>query len=58
VPVPPPLAYGCSVGHSRKWTGTISLRPETLSRIVVETAQWVLASGFTRLLILNGPATN
>ena len=57
-PVLPPLAYGCSLGHSKKWPGTISLRPETLSRIVFETAQWVLAAGFKRLLILNGHATN
>lgn len=58
VPVLPPLAYGCSLGHSKKWPGTISLRPETLSRIVFETAQWVLAAGFKRLLILNGHVTN
>ena len=58
IPVLPALPYGCSLGHSRKWPGTISLRPETLSRIVFETAQWVLAAGFARMLILNGHVTN
>jgi creatinine amidohydrolase len=27
IPVLPSLAYGCSLGHSPKWPGTISLRP-------------------------------
>lgn len=58
IPVLPALPYGCSLGHSRKWPGTISLRPETLSRIVYEAAQWVQAAGFGRLLILNGHVTN
>jgi creatinine amidohydrolase len=58
VPVLPALAYGCSLGHSNKWPGTISLHPETLSRIVLEIAEWVLAAGFRRLLLLNGHVTN
>jgi creatinine amidohydrolase len=58
IPVLPALSYGCSLGHSKKWPGTISLRPETLARIVVETAEWLLAAGFTRLLLLNGHVTN
>ncbi|SHO66880.1 creatinine amidohydrolase [Pseudoxanthobacter soli DSM 19599] len=58
VPVLPTLRYGCSPGHSRKWPGTISLRPETLSKLVLEIADWVAAAGFTRLLILNGHVTN
>lgn len=58
IPVLPALAYGCSLGHSKKWPGTISLRPETLARLIVEIAEWVVAAGFTRLLILNGHVTN
>ncbi|BCJ92320.1 creatininase [Terrihabitans soli] len=58
VPVLPTLPYGCSLGHSRKWPGTLSLRPATLSLAVAEIADWVLASGFSRLLILNGHVTN
>ncbi|BCB25279.1 creatinine amidohydrolase [Sulfurimicrobium lacus] len=58
IPVLPTLAYGCSLGHSPKWPGTISLRPETLSRLVLEIAEWLQAAGFERLLILNGHVTN
>ncbi|ODN71063.1 creatininase family protein [Methylobrevis pamukkalensis] len=58
IPVLPALPYGCSPGHSRKWPGTLSLRPETLSKLVLEIAEWVGHSGFTRLLILNGHVTN
>jgi creatinine amidohydrolase len=58
IPVLPTLPYGCSLGHSRKWPGTLSLRPATLSLAVAEIADWVQASGFSRLLILNGHVTN
>lgn len=57
-PVLPPLAYGCSLGHGKKWPGTISLRPETLSAIVLEIAEWVVGAGFSRLVLLNGHYTN
>jgi creatinine amidohydrolase len=58
IPVLPALPYGCSLGHSRKWPGTISLRPETLSAIILEIAEWVVSAGFTRLVLLNGHVTN
>lgn len=58
IPVLPALAYGCSLGQSTKWPGTISLRPDTLSRILVEVAEWLHATGFCRLLVLNGHYTN
>jgi len=58
IPVLPALAYGCSLGHSTKWPGTISLRPETLSRALVDVAEWIGAAGFHRLLVLNGHYTN
>jgi creatinine amidohydrolase len=36
----------------------VSLRPETLSRLVFEIAEWVVAAGFKRLVLLNGHVTN
>jgi creatinine amidohydrolase len=58
IPVLPALPYGCSLGHSKKWAGTISLRPETLSALVLEIAEWVYSAGFERILLLNGHVTN
>lgn len=58
IPVLPALPYGCSLGHSDKWPGTLSLRPETLSALVLEIAGWLRRSGFTRLVLLNGHVTN
>jgi creatinine amidohydrolase len=58
VPVLPPLSYGCSLGHSHRWPGTIALSPHTLIDMVAEIGSWVIAAGFRRLLILNGHVTN
>lgn len=58
VPVLPALPYGCSLGHTTRWPGTLSLRPETLARSVVDIAEWLVAAGVTRLLLLNGHVTN
>jgi creatinine amidohydrolase len=58
IPVLPALPFGCSLGHSAKWAGTLSLRPETLARVVAELGEWLAATGFTRLLLLNGHYTN
>jgi len=57
-PVLPAIPVGCSLGHSKHWPGTLSLRPETLARVVYEIAEWVQAAGFNRLVILNGHVTN
>jgi creatinine amidohydrolase len=54
----PALPYGCSLGHGDSWPGTISLHPTTLTGVVVEIGRWVRASGFTRLVMVNGHATN
>jgi creatinine amidohydrolase len=54
----PPLAYGCSLGHTSHWPGTISLMPTTMTAIVVEIGRWAYASGFRKLVIVNGHATN
>lgn len=58
IPVLPALAYGCSLGHSKKWPGTLPLRPETLAQVIIELAEWIFSAGFTRMLILNGHVTN
>jgi len=58
IPVLPTLPFGCSAGHSAKWPGTLSLRPETLSAAVEQIARWLNQTGFRRLLILNGHVTN
>src|ERR1700744_2781023 len=34
VPVLPTLSYGCSLGHSRRWPGTLTLTPQTLIEVV------------------------
>lgn len=59
IPVLPALPYGAAWGHTAKWPGTLSLSPSTVTQAVVEIGEWLLkASGFTRLLILNGHVTN
>ena len=59
VPVLPTLPYGAAWGHTSKWPGTLSLSPATLTQAVVEIGEWLKeASGFTRLLLLNGHMTN
>jgi creatinine amidohydrolase len=58
VPVLPTLPFGCSLGHSRRWPGTLSLLPKTLIDCVVEICEWAYAAGFKRLLLLNGHVTN
>jgi creatinine amidohydrolase len=58
VPVLPLLPYGCSLGHSRRWPGTLSLTPQTLIAVVSEIGDWLHASGFRRLFIVNAHVTN
>jgi creatinine amidohydrolase len=54
----PALAYGCSLGHTSKWPGTLSLSPATLTAVVEDVGRWVYASGFRKLVIVNAHATN
>ena len=58
VPVLPALPYGCSLGHSRRWPGTLALQPQTLIDTVVQIFDWAHGAGYTRLLIVNGHVTN
>jgi len=58
VPVLPELAYGCSLGHSRRWPGTVALPPALLAEIVTQIYDWVRGAGFRRMLVLNAHVTN
>jgi creatinine amidohydrolase len=58
VPALPTLPYGCSLGHSRRWPGTIAIRPGTLIGFVKEIGDWAYASGVRRLFIVNTHVTN
>src|SRR5262249_11463352 len=40
VPMLPLMPYGCSLGHSRRWPGTIALTPITLITLVKEIGDW------------------
>jgi creatinine amidohydrolase len=54
----PALPYGCSLGHTARWPGTLSLHPATMTAMVVEIGRWTHASGFRKLVLVNGHATN
>jgi creatinine amidohydrolase len=58
VPMLPTLPYGCSLGHSRRWPGTIALQPITLITIVKEIGDWAYHSDVRRLFIVNSHVTN
>jgi creatinine amidohydrolase len=57
IPVLPPICYGCSQSHG-DFPGTISLRPETVTRTICEIAEWLYKAGIRKLLILNGHMWN
>jgi len=54
----PTVAYGCSLGHTAHWPGTLSLSPATLTSLVEDVGRWVYSSGFRKLVIVNAHATN
>ena len=54
----PTMPYGCSIGHSKRWPGTIALQPKTMIDVIKEIGDWVHASGFRRLFIINTHVTN
>lgn len=54
----PAIAYGCSLGHTDHWAGTLSLGPSTLTGMVLDIARWAARSGIRRLLMFSGHATN
>jgi creatinine amidohydrolase len=58
VPMLPVLPYGCSLGHSRRWPGTLALQPITLIELVKQIGDWAYHSGIRRLFIVNAHVTN
>lgn len=58
VPALPVVAYGCSVGHSRRWPGTVALQPVTLIHVVKDIGDWAYYAGVRRLFIVNAHVTN
>lgn len=58
VPMLPLLPYGCSIGHSKRWPGTIALQPITLIELVKQVGDWAYYSGVRRLFIVNGHVGN
>lgn len=58
VPVLPPLAYGCSLGHSHRWPGTLALSPQTLISLVTDLGDWLWHAGVRRLFLVNSHVTN
>lgn len=54
----PTLSYGCSIGHSKRWPGTLALQPKTLIDVVKDIGDWVYSSGIRRLYIVNTHVTN
>lgn len=58
VPMLPTLPYGCSLGHSRRWPGTLAVTPVTLINFVKEIGDWAYHSGVRRLFMVNTHVTN
>jgi len=53
----PPLEFGCASEHSH-FPGTISLRPETMSNILLDIANSLIKSDLKRVFIINGHGGN
>jgi creatinine amidohydrolase len=58
VPALPVIPFGCSIGHSRRWPGTIAVQPVTLINYVKDVGDWAYHSGVRRLFIVNAHVTN
>jgi len=59
LPMLPALPYGCSLGHTKAWPGTLSLTPNTLAKVIYEVAHWAIsATKIDRLMFISGHATN
>ena len=58
VPMLPTLPYGCSLGHSRRWPGTLAVQPVTLIHFVKDIGDWAWHSGVRRLFMVNTHVTN
>lgn len=54
----PTMPYGCSIGHSQRWPGTIAIQPKTLIDLIKEMGDWAYYSGVRKLFIVNTHVTN
>jgi creatinine amidohydrolase len=54
----PTIPYGCSIGHSQRWPGTIAVQPITLINMIKDIGDWAYHSGVRRLFIVNTHVTN
>lgn len=58
VPMLPTMPYGCSIGHSQRWPGTLAITPITLINLIKDLGDWAYHSGIRRLFIVNTHVTN
>ena len=58
VPIAPTMRVSSSHAHSTQWPGTFSYPPVFFIEMVCETARWIRASGFSKLLIVNAHGGN
>ncbi|MDP2024727.1 creatininase family protein [Sulfuriferula sp.] len=58
VPMLPTLPYGCSLGHSQRWPGTLAVQPITLIELVKQIGDWAYHSGVRRFFMVNSHVTN
>ena len=58
VPMLPALPYGCSLGHSRRWPGTLALDPVVMTELVRQIGSQAYHSGVRRLFLVNAHVTN
>jgi len=58
VPMLPTMPYGCSLGHSQRWPGTLAVQPITLINLMKDLGDWAYHSGVRRLFIVNTHVTN
>jgi creatinine amidohydrolase len=54
----PTIPYGCSLGHSQRWPGTIALDPLLLTNLCTQIGSQAYISGVRRLFIVNSHVTN
>ncbi|MGB0370746.1 MAG: creatininase family protein [Opitutales bacterium] len=53
VPMLPTLTYGCSIGHSHRWPGTLALSPATFIAVLTDIGDWLYKAGVRRLFMIN-----
>jgi creatinine amidohydrolase len=58
VPVLPCLWATSSQAHTAKWPATFAITPRLLIEVVVQLANWIRSSGFTKFLIVNAHGGN